>query len=526
MSSSTTVAIIGAGACGLVCAKVLLDDGFDVTLFERNEELGGIWSSKIAYANLHNQQPGGTFEFSDLYDGEEFSSWQYVHDYLQKYADLFHIIERIRFQTQVLSVSKDNLKDDTIPWSVEIETISGNEETKKFDFVIVATGLFPKPFTPIYHGQSKFAGSILSPIDIKSHKQLADKNVLVVGCGKSAADMAVLAGKYARSCYLVFRKAHWMTPRTIMGGLLPLRLLLTRAMSIPFTPVPDAPHSALFRYLHEKFPKVFATLTTGIGNDKIFTNGPDLYNDKIFIPQYPYRNLENIVIIPSDFIRLKSEGRIIGRLGIIDEIIDRTTVRLNTGEELQVDMVISATGYIRQFPFFSQEHAQMMNLTESNGNIELNLYRRVIPVGIPNIAFIGFTGASSYWMVAEVASHWISDYFLNRLELPNSEEKMYEEIRTSRTFIRKLFGREEHEFRYYWAAPMEIYMNDMGLALHRTNNWISEYFGVYRPNRLKGLHEERKIIAETGQRPRRFYFSFQLNIFIIALLILVYFFFV
>ncbi|CAF5136305.1 unnamed protein product, partial [Rotaria magnacalcarata] len=37
MSSSKTVAIIGAGACGLVCAKVLLDDGFDVTLFERNE---------------------------------------------------------------------------------------------------------------------------------------------------------------------------------------------------------------------------------------------------------------------------------------------------------------------------------------------------------------------------------------------------------------------------------------------------------------------------------------------------------
>ncbi|CAF4412421.1 unnamed protein product, partial [Rotaria magnacalcarata] len=69
MSSSKTVAIIGAGACGLVCAKVLLDDGFDVTLFERNEELGGIWSSKVAYADLHSQQPGGTFEFSDLYDG-------------------------------------------------------------------------------------------------------------------------------------------------------------------------------------------------------------------------------------------------------------------------------------------------------------------------------------------------------------------------------------------------------------------------------------------------------------------------
>jgi len=70
MVKSKTVAVIGAGACGLVCAKVLLDDGFNVTLFERHSELGGIWSAESAYADLHSQQPGGTFEFSDLIDGK------------------------------------------------------------------------------------------------------------------------------------------------------------------------------------------------------------------------------------------------------------------------------------------------------------------------------------------------------------------------------------------------------------------------------------------------------------------------
>jgi cation diffusion facilitator CzcD-associated flavoprotein CzcO len=70
MKESKTVAIIGAGAGGLVCAKVLLDDGFDVALFDRQRELGGIWSAESAYVGLHSQQPGGTFEFSDLYDGQ------------------------------------------------------------------------------------------------------------------------------------------------------------------------------------------------------------------------------------------------------------------------------------------------------------------------------------------------------------------------------------------------------------------------------------------------------------------------
>ncbi|CAF1049961.1 unnamed protein product [Rotaria sp. Silwood1] len=522
MLKSKTVAIIGAGACGLVCAKVLLDDGFNVILFEQQEELGGVWSSKIAYANLHSQQPGGTMEFSDLFDGEEYASWQHIHDYLQKYADLFHITERIRFQTRVISISKNDLKNDKIPWIIQIETINGKQETHEFDFVIVATGLFSEPYTPIYRGQNQFVGSILSPCDIKSHKQLINKRVIIVGAGKCATDMAVLAGHYARLCYLVFRKAHWMLPRKIIGGLVPIRILFTRAFSIPFILVPNAPYGNLFRFLHEKFPKIFTIMCNNISNDIISIHGSDLFDDKIFIPQYSYRNLENISVIPNDFIRLKHENRIIGKLGIIDEIIDETTVRLDSGEKLQADMIISATGHILRFPFFSKEHIKMMGLTTCNEDITLNLYRRIIPVGIPNIAFIGFISSVGYWMIAEVTSHWVSDYFLKRLKLPNSEEQMYEEIKTHNIFIKKLFNRSEHDYKYYWIAPLDIYLNDMGLALHRTSNWISEYFGVYRPERLKDIHDERKIIAETGHKPRRFYFSFQLNVILILILIFIY----
>jgi hypothetical protein len=60
-------------------------------------------------------------------------------------------------------------------------------------------------------------------------------------------------------------------------------------------------------------------------------------------------------MISNDFIRLKCEGSIIGKLGVIDEIVDETTVRLSSGEELQVDMIISATGFIRRSPFFSEK---------------------------------------------------------------------------------------------------------------------------------------------------------------------------
>jgi cation diffusion facilitator CzcD-associated flavoprotein CzcO len=454
----------------------------------------------------------------------EFASWQKVHDYLQRYADLFHITERIRFQTRVISIHKDDIKNETIPWIIKVETITGQNETFEFDLVVIATSLYSEPYVPKFRGENKFRGSIVYPSMIKSIDQVENKRVIVIGGGKCATDMAILAGRFARSCHLVFRKAHWMLPRTLMGGYVPMRFLCTRLFAVPFIPFVDAPHTAVFRFLHQKFPKFAFKMNDIIEADIMATNGPDLYNDKIFIPRHSLRNENGTSVISDDFISLKKEGRIIGKLASIDEIIDETTIRLDSGEELKADMIICATGYVRQFPFFSENHAQMMSLVPtSNDDTKTNLYRRIVPVGIPNIGFIGFTASVNYCMVTEAASHWLSDYFLKRLKLP-SEKEMYEEIQRRYRFVHELFH-NEYYVGYYWVGPLEIYLKDMGLALHRTSNWITEYFGVYRPERLKGLHEERRIKAEKGIAPRRWYFSFEHTIFLILLLIFLFFFF-
>lgn len=48
MSSSTEskvdVVVIGAGISGLVTAKCLLDDGFQVTVIEGTGDIGGLWT--------------------------------------------------------------------------------------------------------------------------------------------------------------------------------------------------------------------------------------------------------------------------------------------------------------------------------------------------------------------------------------------------------------------------------------------------------------------------------------------------
>jgi cation diffusion facilitator CzcD-associated flavoprotein CzcO len=53
------VAVIGAGAAGLISAKTMSEAGFDVTVFELGSCIGGLWDFNndnglaVAYRNLH-----------------------------------------------------------------------------------------------------------------------------------------------------------------------------------------------------------------------------------------------------------------------------------------------------------------------------------------------------------------------------------------------------------------------------------------------------------------------------------------
>lgn len=42
-SPTKEVAVIGAGTSGLTAAKYSIAQGYDVTIYEQNEQLGGIW---------------------------------------------------------------------------------------------------------------------------------------------------------------------------------------------------------------------------------------------------------------------------------------------------------------------------------------------------------------------------------------------------------------------------------------------------------------------------------------------------
>lgn len=312
---------------------------------------------------------------------------------------------------------------------------------------------------------------------------------------------------------MIFRRSHWIIPRDLLRGYLPIAYVFARIFTLTSSPYPYAPYNPMHHFIQDTCSFISTKVYKNMAADVMKVYGQDFYGDKSLLPEGPFQNSENFVRVPEKFLKLKREGRITRTLGYIDEIIDETTVRLNTGELIQADLIICATGFIEQVPFLSDELAKIVGQSKTKpksaeDGIDLNLYRRIVPVGVPNITFTGFVAVARQWIYSEAQSHWTSDYFLGRIKLPNNEKEMYKEIDTVRNFILKLFNRKTYYMQYYWLEPVEIYLQDMGVQLHRTSNWISEYFLIYKADRLAGLHKERKALAQ-GKKLRHFYFGFR-----------------
>ncbi|KAL8119228.1 hypothetical protein AgCh_016663 [Apium graveolens] len=129
MPSSLTIAVIGAGVAGLVAGRELKRVGHKVTIFEKQNQLGGTWfydprveSDPLSldpdrdiihnslYVSLRANLPRHVMGFSDFsfkkvyQDSRAFPSHEEVLRFLNDFAEQFGIIELTRFSTEVVRV--------------------------------------------------------------------------------------------------------------------------------------------------------------------------------------------------------------------------------------------------------------------------------------------------------------------------------------------------------------------------------------------------------------------------------------
>jgi dimethylaniline monooxygenase (N-oxide forming) len=226
-TAGSRVCVIGAGIAGLVTTKVLLEGGFEVSVFEKEATLGGVWAPSRTYPGLHANNPRESYAFSDHpfpSTADDFPSAPQIRAYLESYAERFGVVDRIRFGTEVVRVAQS---EDGVRWEVTVRA-SGRSERLEFDFVVVCNGVFSEPNIPQVSGVEQFAGPVLHSSQVTDPELVRGRRVIVVGAGKSALDCATWAAREGRSCTLLFRRAYWMVPRYLFGVVRIDWLILTR----------------------------------------------------------------------------------------------------------------------------------------------------------------------------------------------------------------------------------------------------------------------------------------------------------
>jgi hypothetical protein len=382
-----TTAVIGAGISGLTSAKMLLDYGVPVTVFEASDRVGGNWAfgnpngHSSAYRSLHIDTSKHRLSFKDFPMPEDYPDFPHhtqIKAYLDSYCDAFGIRDHIEFENRVLHAER-------LPgggW----ELLDERGERRRFDFLVVGNGHHWDPRTADFPGE--FTGeSIHSHHYIDPHDPLdfTHKRILVVGLGNSAADITVeLSSRSLQNeVTLSTRSSAWIVPK-YTGGLPADKYYVTT----PYLPL------AWQR-------KVLQKMQFMAGSN------PELYglpkpNHKFF-EAHPTQSVELPLRLGSGDVTPKGN---VARL-------DGRTVHFEDGTSGEFDVIVYATGYNITFPFFDPAFI-------SAPDNAIPLYKRMFKPGIDDLALVGFAQATpTLFPFVECQARLVGAYATGNYRLPD-----------------------------------------------------------------------------------------------------------
>jgi dimethylaniline monooxygenase (N-oxide forming) len=481
------VGVIGAGIAGLVTAKVLRDDGFDVVVLEKEPVVGGVWAESRTYPGLRTNNSRFTYAFSDHpypRTADVFPTAEQVHEYLASYVARFRLAPLVRLSTEVVKVSRG-----ATAFEITVRSPDG-PETLECDFVVVCAGVFSEPNVPEIEDADRFAGAVLHSSEATDPALFAGQRVVVVGAGKSALDCAAWAASHAQMCMLVFRRPHWMAPRYLPGGIPGDWLYLTRLTESFLR------YHRLSRF--ERFlggpGKPVARLFWQRASGQFRLRMPAVMVPDELLPA----GFENLGI-GQDAFDMAREGQLLARRDEIRALPGGTEVLLASGERVAADVVIFATGWRQSLPFLAPE---LQSAVLRDG--EFRLYRHILPSTESRLGFIGYASTTACQLTSEVSAHWLSEAFRGDLALPAIDEMEREIDRVGAWLREALPARAQGYFLGpYLAHHIDDLVADMGLPTRRASNFLTEYLGPVLPGRYRGLAEERRLARGDGTQRRR-----------------------
>lgn len=417
MSELPHSCVIGAGSSGLTTCKALLERGLPFDCFEMSDDIGGNWyynnPNKLssAYRMLHIDSSKSRMQYSDFPMPDEYPNYCHhsqVLDYFRGYAEQFGLGERITFNTGVEHAERG--ADGA--WNVRLST----GEQRRYDALFVCNGHHWDPNWPEPPFPGQLDGTVIHSHDYRDAAPFRGQNVLILGMGNSAMDIAVECSYVANKVFLAARRGAHIIPKYLLGR-------PYDTWTIPWLPWWMA------RWIF------IPMLRLQVGRMQNYG-----------LPRPDHRLLEAHPSVSTVILDRLAHGDIVAKPNIAELCGERVT--FVDGSSEPVEAIIYCTGYKVTFPFFDP------GFLAAPDN-DLPLYLRIFKPGIDNLFFIGLVQPlGAIFPVAERQACLAGEYLCGRYALP-SESEMHTVIERGRA---AMFHRYVKSKRHTMEVDFDPYM--------------------------------------------------------------------
>jgi monooxygenase len=402
MSEHLDVVIVGAGISGISAAWHLQDrcPTKSYTILEARDNLGGTWDL-FKYPGIRSDSDMYTlgFRFKPWTSQKAIADGAAIMSYLRETTAEFGIDQHIRYRHKVIAA---DWSDPDNQWTLRVER-DGEEVELTCSFLLACSGYYnyDEGYSPEFAGSADFAGTIVHPQHWPGGLDYQGKKIIVIGSGATAVTLIpALANSGAGHVTMLQRSPSYI-------GSLPDEdpFAVRTSKILPPKPayVVNRWKSILFQWaqyrISRRFPNFMRNALMTMAERRL----PEGYDvEKHFGPRYKPWD-ERLCLAPNgDLFRTIRKGH----ADVVTDTIDRFTtngIKLNPGEELRADIIITATGLnLRLFGGAAiLRNGVPVDLTTSM------TYKGMMLSGLPNMAFtIGYTNAS-WTLKADLVSEFV-----------------------------------------------------------------------------------------------------------------------
>lgn len=390
-SEHLDVLIVGAGISGIGAAHHLQRTlpGKSYAIFEARADLGGTWDL-FRYPGIRSDSDMHTlgFRFRPWKAAQSIADGPAILDYIRETAREEGIEPRIRYHHRVLSAEWSSAE---ARWTIEAErTDSGKTFTVTCNFFLCCSGYYryDQGYTPDFPGLELFAGSVIHPQHWPEDADYAGKRVVVIGSGATAVTLVPAMAEDAAQVTMLQRSPSYVVS---LPGEDPiakrLRKYLPARAVYPIVRWKNVLLQMFTFNLSRKRPEMVKRV---IRRETAKALPPGYDVDKHFKPRYNPWDQRMCLVPDGDLFKAISSGKADVATDTIKSF-DESGIELDSGERLDADVVVTATGLNLLF----LGGMRIVIDGEEPDVTDTYVYKGMMLDGVPNFAFtVGYTNAS------------------------------------------------------------------------------------------------------------------------------------